>query len=392
MRIKVVNLETGEHKTLIDPGTFPRYAATGHLVYAWAGDLLAAPFDLETLDVTGPPVVVQKNILVGWSGNAHFNISRNGTLFYVPRDDRQLSPGLPYTVEAVWVDRHGHEEAKLPDEFGPFFNVRLSPDGTLLAAHKPGKTFSVWVYDLQRSTGRPISPDEAHGFYPLWTSDGSGIVYSSSLAGPALNMFLWEKDDHATARLLIDRPDNQVPQAWAADGTKLIFTEPGVTGYDILEVSIDGDAVVRPLLATAANETEPVMSPDGRWLAYTSDMTGFNEVFVRRYPDLGFEKQVSTNGGDEPLWAPDGKTLYYRAFRKVMAVNIHDDGEELRLGEPRLLVDGKYLLGGVRRNYDLSPDGSRFLMLRMPHLDQPPTEFVVVVNWFEELKRIMQDG
>jgi serine/threonine protein kinase len=390
MSIRVLDLETGVHKTLIDPGTFPRYAPTGHLVYAWAGNLLAAPFDLETLEVTGPAVVVQENVLVGWAGNAHFDFSKNGTLFFIPKSDEQYSPGLPYKVDACWVDLAGNEVATLPDEISPLFNARISPDGGSLAAHKPGATFSIWIHDLERGTGRPVSPNDALAFHPTWSPDGSGMAYSSNQGGGSiLNLFLWSPEDNGTVRQLTDRSVDQQPQTWSVDGKKLIFTEPGATDFDILEIGIEEGSLVQPLVATAANEVHPVMSPNGRWLAYTSDVTGADDVFVRRYPESDYEVQASAGGGREPLWAPDGKTLYYRLFDAVMAVSAHDDGE-LRLGKPRLLFRGKYLLGKARRSYDISPDGSHFLMLRMTDASSPPTEFVVVVNWFEELKRIFE--
>ena len=355
-------------------------------------------FDIGKLEVTGPPIRVVKDVLMTDTGNAQFSVSDNGSLIYVSNDSQAYTE-LWSNATIVWVDHDGREEEVLALPGLPR-SMRISPDGKSLAATNVGRLATVWLYDLERGTGRPISEGRTFESWPIWTPDGRGIVYHSNRAGgPMLNLFLWHMDESITPQQLTDRTFRQQPETWSADGKTLIFTEAkfGGTGSDILQLTLDGDSA-QPLVATPFYEGYPTMSPNGQWLAYTSDVSGRYEVFVQRYPDSRDLRQVSTGGGNEPLWAPDGGEIYYRSGGAVMAVSVQDDGN-LRLGEPRLLFGGRYFSAIPGRNdwalnsgrsYDLSPDGSRFLMLRYPEFPPPPRQFVVVVNWLDELKRIME--
>jgi serine/threonine-protein kinase len=391
MSIKVLDLITGEKKTLISPGTFSRYSPTGHIVYAWGGDLLAAPFDLKALEVTGPSVVVQEDVLVGWSGNAHFGFSQNGTLFYIPRHPRALGPGMPWTAQNVLVSPDGDQE-RLILEPEPLYSARFSPDGTNVAGYRYNRRPSIWYHELERGTGRPIHSREAFGLWPVWTPGGDGIVFSSNLhGGPQLNLFVWRMDQEGPPVRLTHSEFEQQAHGWTSGGTSLIITEVRESGRDILVVDLEGNGTAEPLVATAADEHHPAISPDGRWLAYASLVTGRSEVFVQRYPVKGYIRQVSNGGGAEPLWAPDGRTLYYRN-RGLTAVEVVETRNgEIEFGEPRKLHERLYITQqGSGRGYDITPDGSRFLMLTrgVPPLPIPP-EYVVVLNWFDELERIV---
>jgi len=220
-KVEVLDLDTGSVKTLIDPGTYARYVSTGHLIYAWAGDLFAVPFDTGKLEVTGPPIRVVKDVLMTWTGNAQFSVSDNGSLIYVSNDHQATDPSS--NAKIVWVDHDGREEEALALPGQPR-SIRISPDGKSLAATNAGRLANVWLYDLERGTGRPISEDRTFESWPIWTPDGRGIVYNSNRAGgPMLNLFRWHMDESIPPHQLTDRTFRQQPETWSADGKTLIF-------------------------------------------------------------------------------------------------------------------------------------------------------------------------
>ena len=386
--IAVRHLATGEQRTLIDAGTCGRYLPTGHLVYAWAGELLAVPFDLEELTVGGLPVRVLENVLMEeHRGAAHFSLSDNGSLAYVPgglvRDESRL----------VWVDRAGNLE---PLPFPPGDNtVRVSPDGKRVLVSRRGMKgpgIDLWVYDLERGTQRRLTDEKGLEWWGLWTPDGRSVVYSSSRNDPIMNLYWKPADGSGDEEILVESDYLSLnPFSWSADGELLAFQEQNhpTTGTDIW-VLADGEP--RPFLRTKNEEVHPTFSPDGRWLAYVSDESGRWEVSVQPYPGPGAVTQISTDGGFEPVWSPDGREIYYRreSGGQVMAVSFVPDEPSPRVGKPRLLFEGRYR-GGQRygRTYDLAPDGERFLMIQDGEPPPPQPQYNIVLNWFEELKRLV---
>ena len=384
--IAVRHLTTGEQRTLIDAGTYGRYVPTGHLVYAWAGELLAVPFDLEELTVTGLPVRVLEDVLMEESrGAAHFSLSDNGSLAYVPgglvRDESRL----------VWVDRAGNLE---PLPFPPGeHTVRVSPDGKQVLATRrgvKGPGMDLWIYDLERGTQRRLTDEKGLEWWGLWTPDGGSVVYSSSADGP-LNLYWKPADGTGDEEILVESDYALNAFSWSADGKLLAFQQQShpTTGTDIW-VLADGEP--RPFLRTTNEEVHPTFSPDGRWLAYVSDESGRWEVSVQPYPGPGAVTPISTDGGFEPVWSPDGREIYYRreSGAQVMAVSFVPDEAPPRVGKPRLLFEGPYR-GGQRygRSYDLAPDGERFLMIQEGEPPSPPPQYNIVLNWFQELKRLV---
>ncbi len=385
-----VSLETGEQRTLIKDGTRPYYVPTGHLVYAQAGKLMAAPFDLDELKLTGAPAVIAEGIRTGILGAALFSVSDSGSLAYVSGVyDLERSPN---NSTLVWADRKGQEE---PLDAEPrhydSFRPRLSPDGRRLAV---SRFFSinrdVWIYDLARETSTRLTFDAARDTDLVWTPDGRRVLFGSERHGVA-NLFWKAADGTGQVERLTTSPNRQAPSSFSPDGKSLAFTERNPkTGTDIHVLSMEGERTSRPLLETPFDEHRPVISPDGRRLAYESNESGRQEVHVRPFPNVEEGKwQISRDGGRQPVWGPRGRELFYRTGQTMMVVSIETE-PTFTPGRPEVLFTGSSF-----RNYDIAPDGRRFVLLKPIDYAEDksrPEQFIVVENWFEELKRLAPVG
>jgi serine/threonine-protein kinase len=388
-RIAVHDPTSGEHRTVLEPGTHARYVPTGHLVYAWEGELLAASFNLQELTVTGLPVRVLESVLMDENrGAAHFSVSDKGTLVYVPggivRDERTL----------VWVDRTGKVEPM------PFptadFAIRASPDGKHLLVSRlgvRGSGLDVWIYDLERGTQRRLTDEKGDEYWAAWTHGGQRVVYNST-RGESVNLYWKQMDGSGPEELFVESEDWLQPFSASADGNLFAFqsSDHPTSGFDIWVLPLEGDRQPRPFLQTTNNEIHPTLSPDGRWLAYASNESGRLEVYVQPYPGPGAVTPISTDGGLEPIWSPDGREIYYRppGGDQVMSVSFSPTEPSPSVGKPRLLFEGRFAGGfSYGRKYDLAPDGKRFLMIQENEPPPPTTQYNVVLNWFEELKRLV---
>ena len=385
-RIAVLSLETGQHRVLIEGGTFARYAPTGHIVYARGGKLEAAPFDLENLEVTGQPVPLSAEVRTeSGMGTAHFSISRDGSLAYV-------SPSGPPEKTLLWVDRDGWIRP-LTETRRIYDTPRLSPDGRRLAVtiwDERAEKAHIWIYDLEREALTRLSG--AGGALPIWTPDGESVAFVSRTASFEI---VWQAADGSGAaeRLTSLMSSNSEPESWSPDGKLLVFNDdrPG-TGQDIWLLSLEGERQARPFLQTPASEWGGVFSPDGRWIAYDSDESGRFEVYVQPFPGPGGKWQVSTEGGSQGVWARNGREIFYRSGDKMMAVEVETE-PSFRLSKPKMLFEGRYEGDGWLgyANYDVTPDGQRFLMIRKEE-EPAPTRIRVVPNWAEELKAKVPSG
>ena len=395
MRVALLSLETGEHRILIEPGAYAQYVPTGHLIYAWAGNLHAVPFDLEKLKVKGPSVLVHKGVwMTGMGSSAFFNVSENGTLVYVPIES------AAYEERLVWVNKAGQIEP-LPLRPGSFQSPRVSPDGRQVLVSE-GSTDTVlqsrdfYVYDLERETLGRLTDGAGGEWWAIYSPDGKRVVFNSTRQGPAANLYWKSLDESGPIEQLAKSKYHQQPQSFSPDGQLLVFTEGGhpTTGFDIWKLQLDQDRTPQPLIQTRFNEFHPILSPDGRLLAYVTDESGRNEVYLRPYEGPGRTTQISTDGGKEPVWAPDGSELYYRDLsgEKMLTVSIESE-PAIRVGKPRLLFKGNFDNGVYwGRNFDIAPDGQRFLMILVKGTQSAPTQFNIILNWFEELKRLVPSG
>jgi eukaryotic-like serine/threonine-protein kinase len=391
--VAIHSIKTGERRILIKGGTHPRYASSGHLVYAQAGNLMAIPFDPERLAVMGVAVPVVEGVLRPNTGAAQYSFSDTGSLVYIP-GSFQAAPS-----KLVWVTRNGTEQL-LTAPAHSYRGPRLSPDGRQVAIAITEQESQTWLFDLPRETLTRLTFDGTGNQYPAWTPDGKRIAFQSNREGP-LNIFWQLADGSGGLERLTTSEYGSLPWSWSPDGQLLSFSEDNpTTGWDIWVLRMGytsaGSGQVRkaqPFLRTQFNETSPRFSPDGRWLAYASDESGRYEIYVQPYPGPGGKWQISTDGGTEPVWNPNGRELFYRSGDKMMAVEIASQ-PSFTAGKARILFVGQYQPPpATYPNYDVSPDGQRFLMLKSVEQGQAaPTQINVVQNWFEELKQKAPTG
>ena len=300
-RIAILSLENGESRILLEGGTLARYVPSGHVIYTRYGSLLAVPFDLQRLEVTGTSVPVIEDVAMFESGAAYLAVSSTGSLAYLRRryapPDRSL----------VWLDRQGKIEP-VTDERRAFRWPSLSPDGTRLAVDiRRSDGEDVWVYDLrQRTWTRLTFEKDNHG--PIWSPDGRWLAFGSNRDGP-YNIFRVPADGGGAPERLRASPHWEFPQHWSADGRFLLFNHQAGTGqsFDLWVLPLEEEAEATPYLATKFREAWGLFSPDGHWVATESNESGRLEVYVRSFPDPGRKWTISTDGGRSPLWSPDGR-------------------------------------------------------------------------------------
>ena len=377
------SLTNGEHHVLTQSGEQPRYAPSGHLVYAQGANLMAAPFDPERLSITGAAVPVVQGVL-STGGVAQYSFSSTGSLVYVPGSVQGAQSRL------VWVDRKGAEQPVAAPAHN-YVLPRVSPDGKRVAVDIEEADSQIWLYDLGRETLTRLTFEGSASIDPVWTPNGKRIVFKG-----ADNRLFWQPADGSTGAEALTKSElagNNVPGSWSPDGQVLTFMEINPdTGYDVFTLSLK-DGKPQPFLRTPSLETAPRFSPDGHFIAYASDESGRVEVYVRPYPGPGGKWQISTEGGMEPVWNPKGRELFYRSGKKMMAVEVTTQ-PTFSAGKPKVLFEGPYVpTPRSFPDYDVSPDGERFLMLKAGESEErTSTQINVVLNWFEELKQKVPTG
>ena len=392
--VAVLDLKTGQRKTLVRGGSHAEYVDSGHLVYGAAGTLRAVRFDLARLEVVSDPVPVVEQVMAAPTGEANFAVSRGGTLVYVPGG---LGTQTVTPRSLVWVNRQGREEPiKAPPR--AYAVARLSPDGTRVALDIRDQQNDIWVWDLGRQTLTRLTFDAANDFSPVWTPDGRRVIWTSTRAtGFNPNLYWQAADGTGVVERLTTSPNPQFPTSISPDGTRVVLFEATSKAQDLGLVALDGQRRTEPLLQTSAAELDGEISADGRWLAYQSNESGQFEVYVRPFPKVDAGRwQVSTAGGTRPAWARSGRELFYLDRNNLLTVVPVQMTTTFSAGNPTKVLETRYYAGSTvqgldLRGYDISPDGQRFLMIK----ENAPTEqtstttpasMVVVLNWFEELK------
>ncbi len=377
--IEAVLLETGERKVVHRGGTYPRYASSGHLLYAREATLFAIPFDPDRIEPTGEtrPVIAGVNPRVV-GGASDYAFSENGSLVYVP--------GVVQTNRLVWVDREGREEP-LIDEAGHYVDVRISPDSTKVAVSMASSTGpnTVWIYEAG-GEGRRTRLAADGGGHLVWTPDGTRVAFDT---GSGLYWIPADGSGEAEP-LLTSEHGAGLPDSWSPDGELLTFSaiRGSASGRDIWVLPRDGEPSV--FLATSFTEDGPMFSPDGRWLAYTSNESGRQEVYVQPYPGPGRKYPISTEGGRAPTWSGKGDELFYRSpdATRMMVVPVELE-PWFRPGTPRILFEGRYFASSNGdAHYDVAPDGRRFVMIKESEQESASVQINLVLNWFEELKEL----
>jgi len=370
-----------------------RYVPTGHLIFLRQGTLMAVRFSLEQLQISGPPQPVIANVVQAvysttWSYNSFAGqvaVSAKGSLLYAAG---AVLPPLENSL--VWVDHKGLEQPAVPLLF-PYWNPRLSPDGRRIAYSSCGREWQIWVYDLGLGTNSRLT-SEGTAEYPVWTPDGQRLVFGWQRS-MAPNLHRLGLDGNSPMERLTTSEFAQWPGSWSPDGEKLVFVEVNRETSDDIAVLETRSGGVSPFLNSKYRERYPELSPDGRWIAYSSNESKRDEVYVRPFPGPGGKWQVSNDGGVQPLWSKDGRQLFYRWGDQVWAVDVRNDGGFSVFNRRKLFERPGYFMGSPIRTYDLSPDGRKFLLNKVERRESAPiTEMILVQNWFEELKRLVPIG
>ena len=305
--IAVLNLDTDQIDVLIVGGGSPRYAPTGHIVYAVNEDfatgtagLRAVPFDIDTLRVTGDSTPLGVNVMLaeprGFSG---FAVSDNETLVSLPVGDSEQA-----LRSMAWVDRMGNQEV-VPAPPRLYASPRLSPDGTRVAVDVRSQRGDIWIWNFSRSNLARLTQDPGLDHQPVWFPDGERIVFQSSRSGPG-GLF-WRAANGTGAAEPIDQ--GGIANAFTPDGEQLLVSDSS-TGIHL--ISLNGDPVVQPLVAGDGAQGFASLSPNGRWIAYQSNESGTNEIYVRPFPNVENDRvSISSGGGMRPLWNPNGRELHF---------------------------------------------------------------------------------
>jgi Tol biopolymer transport system component/predicted Ser/Thr protein kinase len=385
--IAVVSLKDHRIKTLIErAGMYPRYLPSGHLVYVTKGTLCAVPFDVNRLEVRGQATVLDEVSGDQTIGFAQIDFSRTGTAAYRSGRIEELR-----TIQ--WLDGAG-KAVSLGYEPAAYTTLRLSPAGDRLAVLLNQRTnMDAWIYDWQRGSRTPLTNGMHVNQTPVWSPDGRFVVLS------ATGGMFWARADGAGKPQPLTRSKSaQFPTSFNREGTRLIFSEasPG-SGAEIRMVAVESTAgqlrVGEPqvLLKTPTMNAFAAISPDGRWLAYSDAEAGRYEVCVRAFPDNGTKVQVSTTGGIIPVWSRNGHELFYRTEeQRIMVVNYAVKGGSFAPEKPRVWSSRQLAVVGMGANFDLAPDGKRFVGV-VPAENAAPREtqshVTVMVNFFDEVRR-----
>ncbi len=390
-KIAVQSLETGERKILSVAGTFARYEPDGHLVFGQAGGLFAVPFDLKRLQVTEAPMPALNGAAVAMypeTGAEYFSFSRTGSLVYV-----QGAASYDDLILA-WVNRKGVVEP-LPAPARSYMTPHLSPDGKRVAiSARATRNLEVLVYDIPRGTLTRLTygGDDEN---PLWSPDGRYIAYQSERNRMSTIVSKAADGSGAEETLVNAQNYSQFPESWSPDSKFLAYTvDDPVSQRDIWILPLEGERKPRPFLRTPFNEFSPRFSPDGHWLAYVSNESGSEEVYVQAFPGPGGKWQISAEGGTSPVWARSGRELIYLNGNKIMGVAIIPHSSFVA-STPRLLVDNSMAASSPfagNGDMDVNPDGQRFLVVKAREEKMGLAEVRVVLNWAEELKRLALAG
>jgi serine/threonine-protein kinase len=375
-KVALHSLASGQRKVLIDNGFDAHYSPSGHIVFARGAAILAAPFDVRRLEVTGAPVILVDRVATrprdGW-GN--FRLSKSGTLVF--QAERSIAGRL-----LTWVDRSG-AETPLPLGARAFSRPRLSPDGQRLAfADGESNRRDIWTYDLATEKLTRVTRQGVNQG-PLWSRDGRHLTYTSSREGGS-QLITQRPDGSGTPASLLTSSHVLWAATWTADSRALLYVDvPPTDDYRVFLLPTDGRS--QPLLHAERRRWGPELSPDGRWLAFTSDETGSNEIHVEPFPASGARQQISVDGGNEARWSRDGRELFYRSGPRLFAVRV-DTSNGFTAGKPTVLFERQYV-----SDYDVAPDG-RFLMIKRGDDEQAQPRLHVVVNWVDELVRRVPTG
>jgi eukaryotic-like serine/threonine-protein kinase len=359
--IALLDRTTGHYRTLVEDGRDAQYVPPGFLAYTADGRLHAARFDPSSLTLKGDGVVVDEHVLTTAGGAAEYSVARNGTLMYVNGTTTMMTQ---LNRVLVWVDRQGREQPLAAPERA-YWVPRLSPDGSKLALEIRDQDQDIWIWDVARDVLTRLTSSPLFDQAPVWSPDSKYVFYSSLRSGSIMNVHRQRADGSGLAERVFASANVQLPTSMTPDGLQLVVTEnSGATVNDVNLLTLAGTPHVEPLVHTASVEMGGVLSPDGRWLAYTA-VDATPDVYVRPFPNVNDARwQVSSGGGSQPAWTRNGHELMYRVGRAMMSVPV-ETSQGFRAQKAVKLFEADYLdTGGPVRNYDVSADGEKFVMVK----------------------------
>jgi Tol biopolymer transport system component len=386
----------GTRKIVHRGGYFARYLPSGHLLFVNGGTVFAAAFNLDRLEVTGAPVPVIKGVESSTgTGAVQLAVSAGGTLVYLPGGERSIESPI------LWMESSGRT-TPLREAPSDWSNPSFSPDGNRLAfdAITSGGRPDVWIYDWVRDTPTKLTFDPGVDLKPVWTPDGQRIVFASTRDAASSNLFWQRADGSGEVQRLTDSQRTQVPGSWHVSGKFLAFSEINPnSGSDILILPVDGDAASgwkfdRPtvFLNGPSVEEDPMFSPDGKWIAYTSNESGQQEVYVRPFPGPGGLQQISNEGGAFPSWSRTRAELFFRhpGTQQIMLASYTAVGDTFRADKPHVWSPGRAPARPRLRVYALHPDGKRMAVAAAgdPRTTDDSDKVVFIFNFFDELRRL----
>jgi serine/threonine protein kinase/Tol biopolymer transport system component len=377
------SLDGTENKALLHASSNMAYAA-GHLLFLREQSLMAQPFDAKSLALTGNAFPVAEQVQYYADRNrAIFTVSDNGILAF-------QTGGILGTSQLVWYDRAGKELERI-DKPGNYSSFKLSPDDRSLALEtydSKSRNADIWIYDLVRKVSTRFTFDPAREFSPIWSPDGSRIVFSSTRK-THYQLYQRAASGAGSEELLLESDQFTAANDWSLDGRFLLYHVLGNpnTGVYLWILPLSGDHKPVLFLQTEFNELRPAMSPDGKWIAYQSNESGSNQVYVRPFPRPGGKYQVSTTLGTRPRWRRDGKELYYLGpDSRLMAAEVSSHGETFVVGAVRPLFETRSTGGVNNSTYDVTADGKRFLVNTIIG-ETASSPITLVVNWDAEVKK-----
>jgi dipeptidyl aminopeptidase/acylaminoacyl peptidase len=358
-----------------------QYVEPGYLLYVRDATLVAHPFDPKSATFTGDPKPIADDVSTVATGHAPFTASHSGTLIYMTLGGSRH--------RLVWKDRTGRELGTIgePAEYGAF---AIGPDPGLAVVDlfdAQTDNRDLWIHDLERGVASRFTFEQASDRNPVWSPDGSRIVFSSARNGGSRDLYVKDASGAGQAELLMSDPDQLHPGDWTRDGRYLaVMKLSSETDWDIFALPVEGSGEAFPAIQTPFAELLPMLSPDGRWVTYMSDQSGRMEVYVQRFPEPGGKWQVSTAGGGEPVWSADGSEIFYiDAAQNLVSVKVTAN-QTFKAGLPEILFEARLVPALQRNRYAVAEDGQRFLLL-LPLETQANPPMTVVQHWPVSLER-----
>ena len=377
--VYVGSLDSSDVKLLLRTDSAAVYAPPGYVLFMRESTLMAQPFDLATLSIRGEAVAVAESVGRFYTAIS-FAVSGDGTLIY--------RPAVAQQTQLTWVDRAGRPQASGASA-GVYQDISLSPDDKRVAFARPSEAgVDVWLADLDRRLTSRFTFRPPLNNVPIWSPDGRQIVFAAQARDGLLDLYQRVSDASSPDELLLKLNAQPIlfPSDWSADGRFLTYyrTDPK-TQLDIWTLSLGAERKPVPFLHSDFNESQGQFSPDGRWMAYVSDESGSQQVYVQSFPTLGGQRQISAEGGAQPRWRRDGKELFYLAPDRRLMVVTSKTGATFEPDAPRALFQTALDVAALRQSYAVSADGQRFLL--NASAGEGPAPLTVVLNWTAGLRK-----